>query len=344
VGRSARQRKRGPLLTSLAQSERCSDFQACNPPSLRFYSGGDTLLTHPNRRTSLRIAWSEESQRYTSTRRKQPPRNLTATGQNRGKFAVRITWEAVEDVYRRFSAATRRRNGSVRGRADLPVHAHPSAKVPTTLKPAKVALTASPRQQRRSPATQARPTAPDRQRQDRTKARARETDTERLHQGGIPATSDLNKQARQSLPANMSNQAVGEVYKKIIEDVLEASKQDFEEAGVDEAVIAELRTVCSTGVWLPLPPLLVPDTFFSYPTCPPQPGRAAPRVDGFDAMAVVGRDGRTGEGKVWRAAASPRPERGVTALLRQVGEPGPFASFNLHPCCLTALNHPSAAL
>lgn len=43
----------------------------------------------------------------------------------------------------------------------------------------------------------------------------------------------------------MSNQAVGEVYRKIIEEVLEASKQDFEEAGVDESVIAELRQVCS---------------------------------------------------------------------------------------------------
>jgi len=48
----------------------------------------------------------------------------------------------------------------------------------------------------------------------------------------------------------MSNNTVGDVYKKIIDDVLESSKQDFEDAGVDESVIAELRMVRAPSAFI----------------------------------------------------------------------------------------------
>lgn len=41
----------------------------------------------------------------------------------------------------------------------------------------------------------------------------------------------------------MSNQAVGNVYQTIINDVIETSRVDFEEGGVDEAVLEELKQV-----------------------------------------------------------------------------------------------------
>lgn len=41
----------------------------------------------------------------------------------------------------------------------------------------------------------------------------------------------------------MSNNVVGSVYEQIIEDVLSTSRVDFEENGVDEAVLDELRRV-----------------------------------------------------------------------------------------------------
>lgn len=41
----------------------------------------------------------------------------------------------------------------------------------------------------------------------------------------------------------MSNQAVGNVYQSIIEEVINSSRVDFEESGVDESVLDELRLV-----------------------------------------------------------------------------------------------------
>lgn len=43
----------------------------------------------------------------------------------------------------------------------------------------------------------------------------------------------------------MSNNAVGNVYKTIIDEVIEAARVDFEENGVDEGVLEELRKVNS---------------------------------------------------------------------------------------------------
>ena len=41
----------------------------------------------------------------------------------------------------------------------------------------------------------------------------------------------------------MSNTQVGNVYQQIIADVVESSRVDFEEGGVDEHVLEELRQV-----------------------------------------------------------------------------------------------------
>jgi transcription initiation factor TFIIA large subunit len=41
----------------------------------------------------------------------------------------------------------------------------------------------------------------------------------------------------------MSNQAVGNVYQTIIEEVINSSRVDFEENGVEESVLEELRQV-----------------------------------------------------------------------------------------------------
>jgi transcription initiation factor TFIIA large subunit len=41
----------------------------------------------------------------------------------------------------------------------------------------------------------------------------------------------------------MSNPNVGNVYQQIIKDVIETSKVDFEEGGVDESVLDELARV-----------------------------------------------------------------------------------------------------
>jgi transcription initiation factor TFIIA large subunit len=42
----------------------------------------------------------------------------------------------------------------------------------------------------------------------------------------------------------MSNTQVGSIYQQIIADVVESSRVDFEEGGVDELVLEELRQVC----------------------------------------------------------------------------------------------------
>lgn len=41
----------------------------------------------------------------------------------------------------------------------------------------------------------------------------------------------------------MSNNAVGSVYQTIIEEVINSSRVDFEENGVEESVLEELRQV-----------------------------------------------------------------------------------------------------
>jgi hypothetical protein len=46
----------------------------------------------------------------------------------------------------------------------------------------------------------------------------------------------------------MSNAQVGNVYSQIIGDVIESSRVDFEEGGVDEAVLEELKTVCRESI------------------------------------------------------------------------------------------------
>jgi transcription initiation factor TFIIA large subunit len=43
----------------------------------------------------------------------------------------------------------------------------------------------------------------------------------------------------------MSNTQVGSVYQQIISDVIDTSRVDFEEGGVDEHVLEELRMVSS---------------------------------------------------------------------------------------------------
>ena len=41
----------------------------------------------------------------------------------------------------------------------------------------------------------------------------------------------------------MSNNQVGSVYQQIIQDVLNSSRVDFEEGGIDEGVLEELKKV-----------------------------------------------------------------------------------------------------
>lgn len=43
----------------------------------------------------------------------------------------------------------------------------------------------------------------------------------------------------------MSNSSVGNIYHQIINEVIEASRVDFEDQGVGEEVLEELRKVCS---------------------------------------------------------------------------------------------------
>lgn len=49
----------------------------------------------------------------------------------------------------------------------------------------------------------------------------------------------------------MSNQAVGSVYQTIIEEVINSSRVDFEESGVEEAVLEELRLVSNAVIRVP---------------------------------------------------------------------------------------------
>jgi transcription initiation factor TFIIA large subunit len=47
----------------------------------------------------------------------------------------------------------------------------------------------------------------------------------------------------------MSNQTVGAVYAQIIADVIDSSRVDFEEMGVEESVLEDLKKVSSPAVW-----------------------------------------------------------------------------------------------
>lgn len=65
----------------------------------------------------------------------------------------------------------------------------------------------------------------------------------------------------------MSNSAVGNVYQTIIEEVINSSRVDFEESGVEEAVLEELRLVSQDQCFVPCSP-----TFGeSLSACPPVP-------------------------------------------------------------------------
>lgn len=52
-----------------------------------------------------------------------------------------------------------------------------------------------------------------------------------------------NHDQRQRYKGRMSNNQVGTVYQQIIQDVVESSRVDFEEGGVDEHVLEELKQV-----------------------------------------------------------------------------------------------------
>ncbi|KAI0517184.1 hypothetical protein F5B22DRAFT_605232, partial [Xylaria bambusicola] len=51
----------------------------------------------------------------------------------------------------------------------------------------------------------------------------------------------------------MSNSQVGNVYQQIINDVIAASRVDFEEGGIDDAVLEQLRKVSSMHGFHQLP-------------------------------------------------------------------------------------------
>lgn len=47
----------------------------------------------------------------------------------------------------------------------------------------------------------------------------------------------------------MSNTVVGNVYDRIIKEVVDTSRLDFEESGIDDAVLEELRSVSHSFRW-----------------------------------------------------------------------------------------------
>lgn len=61
----------------------------------------------------------------------------------------------------------------------------------------------------------------------------------------------------------MSNQTVGAVYQQIIRDVVDSSRVDFEEGGVDESVLDELSRVSDSISAVPVIPLAT--TFITLP-------------------------------------------------------------------------------
>jgi hypothetical protein len=67
--------------------------------------------------------------------------------------------------------------------------------------------------------------------------------------GSLFSTTDVHPTYYSQPPDNphtafkMSNTNVGSIYQQIIADVVESSRVDFEEGGVDESVLDELRQV-----------------------------------------------------------------------------------------------------
>lgn len=45
----------------------------------------------------------------------------------------------------------------------------------------------------------------------------------------------------------MSNNLVGNIYRQIIDEVIDSSRVDFEEGGVEEGVLEDLRKVCAVS-------------------------------------------------------------------------------------------------
>lgn len=71
----------------------------------------------------------------------------------------------------------------------------------------------------------------------------------------------------------MSNTSVGAVYQQIINDVIDASRTDFEDGGVEEGVLEELRKVgaikpntATLDSFIIRHLMSIGDTFFTYPT------------------------------------------------------------------------------
>ncbi len=77
----------------------------------------------------------------------------------------------------------------------------------------------------------------------------------------------------------MSNQAVGQVYQVIINEVIEASRTDFDDGGVEDVVLEELRKVNSTWpvFWRHLPSAY----------CPLPNARRLPEFGFFSAPSIV---------------------------------------------------------
>lgn len=62
----------------------------------------------------------------------------------------------------------------------------------------------------------------------------------------------------------MSNSQVGAVYQQIISDVIETSRIDFEEGGVEESVLEELKKVSNQHIYylsIPLFSVTFPDFY-----------------------------------------------------------------------------------
>ncbi len=80
----------------------------------------------------------------------------------------------------------------------------------------------------------------------------------------------VSRRRRGIQPSNMSNIAVGQVYQAIINEVIEQSRTDFDDVGLDDVVLEELRQVNST--WPPVSgapaPPISPRPLPAIPTVP----------------------------------------------------------------------------
>jgi len=83
----------------------------------------------------------------------------------------------------------------------------------------------------------------------------------------------------------MSNSQVGAVYQQIINDVISASRVDFEEGGIDEAVLEQLRQVSKMIMILYL-------IFHHFPrshlrTRPPAPSKTSSPFFSYDGQTIL---------------------------------------------------------